>query len=148
VQEVPRHWNPAEVAAPVGKYSHLAEVPPGHRLLFISGQVGNTPDGRLVGPDASAQTQQALVNIETLLTSEGATPANILRLQSFVAGKFNLDGFRQGLSATYERWFPDGQGGYPGHSLLVVQALAGPDIWVEIEGWFTLPPHAASSQGV
>lgn len=139
--EVPRRWNPSAVAAPVGRYSHLAEVPAGHRLVFMSGQVGNLPDGRLVGTDPAAQTEQALANIETLLASEGAQPANLLRLQSFVAGTENLAGFRTALTAVYARWFPTDADAVPGHSLLVVEALASPEVLVEIEGWFTVPPR-------
>jgi 2-iminobutanoate/2-iminopropanoate deaminase len=138
--EVPRRWNPTAVADPVGRYSHLAEAPAGHRLIFISGQVGNLADGRLVGPDVGAQTGQALANIEALLASEGATPANLLRLQSFVVGSPNVEGFRAAFGDVYARWFPGAVGGYPGHSLLVVQALASSEIQVEIEGWFTVPP--------
>ena len=42
-----RTSNPATVAPPVGAYSHAVEVPPGSRLLYIAGQVGNLPDGSL-----------------------------------------------------------------------------------------------------
>ena len=44
-----RH-TPASVAAPFGPYSHAVEVPEGSRLLYISGEVGVLPDGRV--PDA------------------------------------------------------------------------------------------------
>ncbi len=37
--------NPAEIAPPVGAYSHAIEVPTGARTLHIAGQVGITPDG-------------------------------------------------------------------------------------------------------
>ena len=143
---VPRRWNPESVAPPVGRYSHLAEVPAGHRLVFVSGQVGNLAAGRLAGPDVATQTTQALANIEALLASEAATPASILRLQSFGVGSTNIEGFRAAFGEVYARWYPDGAG-YPGHSLLVVQALASPEIQVEIEGWFTLPRVRSESGG-
>lgn len=144
---VPRRWNPAEVAPPVGSYSHLAEVPPGHRLVFIAGQVGNKLDGSLAGDDIDGQTRQALSNIELLLTAAGATPANLLRLQSFLVDSGDISGFRQELVAAYSRWFAGSEQGFPGHTLLVVQALASPTLRVEIEGWFTLPPADEPAQG-
>ncbi|MEV5536254.1 hypothetical protein AB0L13_05300 [Saccharopolyspora shandongensis] len=33
-----KRWNPAGVAPPIGRYSHLARVPAGHEHLIISGQ--------------------------------------------------------------------------------------------------------------
>lgn len=138
--DVPRRWNPPAVAPPLGRYSHLVEVPTGHRLVFVSGQVGNLPDGRMAGPDVVSQTEQALANVEALLASEGATPAHLVRLQSFLAGPEHLAGFRDALASVYARWFPGASDGFPGHSLLVVQALAGPEICVEVEGWFAVPP--------
>ncbi len=143
----PRRWSPRAVAAPLGSYSHLAEAPAGHRLVSISGQVGNSRDGGLAGEDIVVQTRQALVNIEALLTASGVTPANLLRLRSFVVGADNLVGFRQELSAAYARWFSDSAHGFPGHTLLVVQALANPALLVEIEGWFTLPPDHEVPEG-
>lgn len=145
--DVPHRWNPTQVAPPLGGYSHLVEVPAGHRLVFISGQVGNTPDGGMAGDDIVGQTRQALANIESLLDASGATPANLVRLQSFLVGPESVTGFREELLAAYARWFPGEQHEYPGHTLLVVQALASPALLVEIEGWFSLPPDDDSSQG-
>ena len=134
----PRRWSPSTVASPIGRYSHLVEVPAGSRLIFISGQVGNLPDGEMVGTDVTSQTERALANIEALLTGEGAGPEHLVRLQSFVAGPSNIDGFRTGYAATLDRWFGGRDARPPGHTLLVVPALARPDILVEIEGWFSI----------
>jgi enamine deaminase RidA (YjgF/YER057c/UK114 family) len=133
-----RRWSPTTVAPPLGTYNHLAEVPPGHRLVFVSGQVGVLPDGSLAGTDPQSQTQQALSNIQALLATEGAAPSDLLRLMSFVVGRESVEGFRTGLTKTYEQWFPEGTG-FPGHSLLIVQGLARPELVVEIEAWFTVP---------
>jgi enamine deaminase RidA (YjgF/YER057c/UK114 family) len=125
----------------------LAEVPAGHRLVFISGQVGNTVGGNVAGGGIAEQTRQALANIEALLNAAGATPANLVRLQSFMVSADSIPGFRQELVAAYTRWFAGTEQGYPGHTLLVVQALASPALLVEIEGWFTLPPPDEPRQG-
>ena len=66
-----RKANPPTVAKPVAAYSHVAEVPPGTRLLYLAGQVGNRPDGSL--PESvDDQAAQALENIRLILAAEGA----------------------------------------------------------------------------
>lgn len=127
-----RHWNPAGVPDPIGKYSHLTRVPPGSALLFVSGQVGNDRQGRIPG-DAYEQTLLAFGNVEALLASEGLRPAHLVRLLSFVAGVDALPGYYAARDEVYARWFPVGE--YPGHSLAVVAALAAPGLAVELEGW-------------
>lgn len=131
--------NPDAVAAPIGKYSHLTRVPEGRGLLFIAGQVGNDASGA-IPDDAYSQTRATLRNIETLLRSEGLVPRDLIRLLSFVAGAESLPGYYVARDEVYAEWFPGGD--YPGHSLAVVQALAGPTLAVEIEGWAARRPEA------
>ncbi|MGI8868660.1 MAG: RidA family protein [Mycobacteriales bacterium] len=155
----PKRTNPDVVAAPLGRYSHLVEVPPGHRLCFISGQVGVRPDGSLAGVEVAAQAEAALANIDALLGAAGATPDQLIRLQSFVVGRENLPGFRTALGVAYDRWYaavnaerqpteagPPEPNGPPGHTLLVVAGLAAPELLVEIEAWFAVPPEPARRQ--
>jgi enamine deaminase RidA (YjgF/YER057c/UK114 family) len=81
-----RKANPPTVAKPVAAYSHVAEVPPGTRLLYLAGQVGNRPDGTL--PEAvEDQAVQALENIRLILAAEGARPQDIAKLTFYVAAK-------------------------------------------------------------
>ena len=138
-----RRWNPTEIAPPIGKYSHLAEGPSGHRLIFVSGQVGNLPDGTLAGPGAVEQTRQVFANLEALLAHLGVTPGHIVKLLTFVAGTEHLPGFGAARDEVFARWYPDG--GYPGHSLAVVAALAGPDLAVEMEAVVAVPDSGESA---
>ncbi|MDW6064276.1 RidA family protein [Streptomyces sp. FXJ1.4098] len=128
--------NPATLAAPVGKYSHLAAPPEGHRLVWISGQVGNEPDGH-VPADAEQQTELVFANIRRLLEDLGVGPAQVLRLLTFVAGTDSLPGWSAARDRVYADWYPDGL--YPAHSLAVVTALARPDLLVETEGVVAVP---------
>jgi 2-iminobutanoate/2-iminopropanoate deaminase len=130
-------WNPDSVAMPIGRYSHLSEVPPGHRLIFVSGQIGTDTDGVLAGPDAESQTGQAFANLERLLQSVDGTPEHIAKILTFVAGTECLPGFYAARDATFERWYPDGSP--PAHSLAVVSALASPELLVEIEAVLAVP---------
>lgn len=132
-------WNPPGVAAPIGRYSHLARPGDGATLVAFSGQVGNLPDGTVVA-GVEGQTLQAFRNIAALLEAVGATPADLVRLLTFVAGDENLPGFAKARDGVFARWFPAADP--PVHSLAVVSALAAPDLVVEIEGWVAVPPEA------
>jgi 2-iminobutanoate/2-iminopropanoate deaminase len=121
----PHRWSPADVAPPIGRYSHLAAAPAGSELIFISGQVGS-------GDDAYAQTRQALLSITALLDTLGEGPHTLVKLLTFVAGADHLAGFYRARDALFDEWFPDGD--VPAHSLAVVAALAQPHLLVEIEG--------------
>ncbi|WP_101783768.1 RidA family protein [Nonomuraea indica] len=133
-------WSPAGVGAPVAQYSHLASVPASHGLLFISGQVGVREDGVLSGPDAESQTRQAFANIGALLAAAGAEPRHLVKLFTMVAGTEHLPGCRAARTEVFKDWFPDK--GWPAHSLIVVSALAAPEIVVEVEAVAAIPPAA------
>ncbi|MFI7044922.1 RidA family protein [Streptosporangium sandarakinum] len=135
-----RRWNPDVVAAPTGRYSHLATVPEGHELVMISGQLGVLPDGTLVGPDAESQARQVYANIELLLESIGATPAHLVKVFTMVAGTEHLPGCRAAMGEAFGRWFPDGD--WPAQSLAVVAALAAPELAVEVEAVAAVPRAA------
>jgi 2-iminobutanoate/2-iminopropanoate deaminase len=135
-EQTPRRWNPDVIAPPIGKYSHLTQVPANSSLLFIAGQVGNDANGE-IAPDAYGQTVRTFANIEALLDSAGLRPVDLVRLLSFVSGTESLPGYYQARDETYARWFPTGD--FPGHSLAVVAALANPSLFVELEGWAAIP---------
>jgi 2-iminobutanoate/2-iminopropanoate deaminase len=132
-----RRWNPPGIAPPIGQYSHLAAVPADHELIFISGQVGVREDGTLAGPDAESQTREAFANIERLLKSLDAEPENLVKLTTLVAAPEHLTGSRTAREEVFANWYPEGD--WPAHTLMVVAALANPDLTVEIEGMVAVP---------
>jgi 2-iminobutanoate/2-iminopropanoate deaminase len=134
-----RRWSPDGVAPPIGQYSHLAAVPADHELVFVSGQVGVAEDGTLAGLDARSQTRQAFANIGRLLDALGAGPEHLVKLLTLVAGAEHLDGSRLAREEVFAAWYPDG--GWPAHSLMVVAALAKPELTVEIEAVVAVPPR-------
>ena len=81
--------NPDGVAAPIGRYSHLAVIPAGTDLLYLAGQVGMMPDGS-VPDDATAQYIQALRNILAILASEGCDARHIVKLNTFLVEPLDL----------------------------------------------------------
>jgi enamine deaminase RidA (YjgF/YER057c/UK114 family) len=75
--------NPDTVAAPLGRYTHAVEVPPGAGLLFLSGQVPVAPDGTTPTTLAD-QADQVYANIAAILAARGVPTSNIVKLTTFV----------------------------------------------------------------
>jgi enamine deaminase RidA (YjgF/YER057c/UK114 family) len=74
--------NPDTVAAPLGRYTHVVEVPAGASLVFVSGQVPVARDGT-VAETLAAQADQVYANIVAILAAKGIPPSNIVKLQTF-----------------------------------------------------------------
>ncbi|QUQ68859.1 RidA family protein [Kutzneria sp. CA-103260] len=132
-----KRWTPSLIGPPVGQYSHLAMAPANRDMLFIAGQVGTLPDGSLAGLDAEAQSRQIHDNIEALLRSAGGSPADLVKIFTMVAGSEHVAGTRAGRIEHFARWFPGGD--WPTQSLIVVSALAAPEIVVEVEAIAAIP---------
>ena len=128
---LPTHTNPDTVAPPIGAYSHVAIVPPGAQLIALAGQVGNAPDGSL--PDTpEEQFENALRNIVRLLESQGATPAHLVKLNSYLVRPMDL----AGVAATRKAILGDVR---PASTLVYVPRLAAEHYLVEIEAWAVKP---------
>lgn len=113
-----------DLPKPVGPYS------PGmgfERLVFVSGQGATVPaTGRLAGPDAAAQTEQCLRNVETILRAAGSDLQHVLR-----CGVFLLDMNEFGeMNRVYERMFA---GHKPARTTIQAAALPGDGLRVEID---------------
>ena len=116
--------NPKTVAL-AGKYSLGAEVPPGARVLFVSGQVGLDSRGKL-HPTFEKQAIQAWKNIGQVLKSAGMGYKDIVKITSFITDGRYLMANR----AARDQFITEP---YPAATLLVVQGLADPAMLVEIE---------------
>ena len=106
-------------------YSQAVETKAVQRTLFIAGQVGVGPDGKVPGGIA-AQTRNALDNLVAVLAAGGMTPANIVKFTIFLTDAANIDAFGAEAASTLPQ--PP-----PAATLLVVKALASPEMLVEIE---------------
>ncbi|TMJ27858.1 MAG: RidA family protein [Alphaproteobacteria bacterium] len=117
--------NPKTVAL-AGKYSLGAEVPPGARVLYVSGQVGLDSKGKLQ-PTFEKQAVQAWKNIGQVLKAAGMGYRDIVKLTSFIT-----DGRYVAANRAARDQFITSDP-YPASTLLVVQGLADPAMLVEIE---------------
>ncbi len=109
-----------------GKYSLAAEVPAGTKLLFVSGQVGTAPDGKLP-PSIEAQCEQAWKNIGEVLKEAGMTYKDIVKMTTFLTDSRFISAMRGARDAVLTA------APYPSSTLLIVQGLAAPAMLVEIE---------------
>src|SRR3954468_25080956 len=74
--------NPPELMKPVG-FAHGYEVR-GGRLLFLAGQVAFDKEGNIVGRgDILAQFKQVCENLKTVVTAQGGTMQDIVKLNIF-----------------------------------------------------------------
>jgi enamine deaminase RidA (YjgF/YER057c/UK114 family) len=106
-------------------------------VVVLSGQVAVDGDGNIVGRnDLKAQTRQVFRNIETILTSAGASFSNVVKLTTF----FTVDITNPKLVADYFdvrlQFFGDHR---PASTGVQVVALAFPDLLLEVEAIAYLP---------
>ena len=124
--------DPPNGPPPAASYRHLAVVPAGRRLLVLAGQIGNLSDGTIV-EGLEAQFEQALVNINTIVASEGGTSEDIARITVFLVEKPARLGFAREVG---KKHFPAGP---PAMSWVYVAGLFRPDVKVEIEAIAAVP---------
>ncbi|MCS6965369.1 MAG: Rid family detoxifying hydrolase [Candidatus Kapabacteria bacterium] len=67
---------------PIGPY--VQGVLAQGKLLFISGQIGLTPEGDMVAADIRSQTRQSLENIRAILASVGAGLEHVVKTTIFL----------------------------------------------------------------
>jgi 2-iminobutanoate/2-iminopropanoate deaminase len=116
--------NPPTVRAPTG-YTHGVLVTAPARRLIMSGQIGIRPDG--VIPDAPQdQIAQAFANLRAVLEAHDMTPANVVKVTTFLTNRDWLAAYRAARSA----FFPTEP---PASTLLFVAGLADPALHFEIE---------------
>lgn len=106
-------------------YSQAVEATGMQRMLFVSGQVGVGPDGR-VAEGIEAQARQAIANLHAVLAEAGMDNTNIVKSTIFLTDESLLPGFMAAGSGT----LPSPP---PATTLLIVKGLASPELLVEIE---------------
>lgn len=124
-----KHINPNTLLTPRG-YSHVVTVEGAGKLVFISGQVAVDKEGKIVGQgDLKAQIKKAAENLVAALASVGATPADIVKTNTYIVNYSQSDyaAMREARSVL----FPSGEP--PASTLIGVKSLAINGLLVEIE---------------
>jgi enamine deaminase RidA (YjgF/YER057c/UK114 family) len=102
--------------------------------VFVRGQVGQDLDTAVsigIG-DAAAQAEQAMRNVQTLLTEAGARLEHICKITIYLTDPR----FREAVYRTVGRWL---KGVYPVSTGIVVSALARPEWLVEVDVIAVIP---------
>jgi enamine deaminase RidA (YjgF/YER057c/UK114 family) len=122
-----QHINPSNVGAP-NMYTHVV-ASEGGKTLYISGQIGMDAAGKVAGPDLMSQGEQVFQNIKACLESAGATFADVVKFTTFVVNYKPED--RATITALRQKYIPSTNP--PASTLVGVQALALPELLIEIE---------------
>jgi 2-iminobutanoate/2-iminopropanoate deaminase len=122
---MPNRLNPPSICAPLGAYTHGIEIPPGARVIHVSGQVGMRPDGR-VAEGIEAQLACAWQNILAILAASNMAAADIVKVTTYLtrAEDFKV---HPRIRAQY---LGDAR---PTATAVCVSALAAPEFLCEIE---------------
>jgi enamine deaminase RidA (YjgF/YER057c/UK114 family) len=121
-------------------FSHGTVVDGPARLVFLAGQVAfdrHGPDRRLVGVgDPAAQTRQAIENIRTLLRQAGGDLEHVVEMTVYATSAALMEP----AGRVAQEYFSDP---LPAQSYIVVQALARPELLVEIRAIAAIPVRPA-----
>jgi enamine deaminase RidA (YjgF/YER057c/UK114 family) len=102
------------------------QVSRGGGLLFVIGMVGRAADGTPVEGGIRAQTRRSLERIEEVLTGEGKTRADIVRLRFYVVDMRRWPDARDEIEA----FFGDA---IPPSTAVGVTELVEPELVIEID---------------
>src|SRR6516162_1910758 len=109
-----RHMTPPGIRPPFARYSYGVEIPPGHRILVCSGQLGIGPDDH-VPATIEEQTHLCFRNI-----------AAVVRINSFVVSREHLKGYM----SVRDLYIGDPP---PASTLMIVSGFSRPEFLVEVE---------------
>jgi enamine deaminase RidA (YjgF/YER057c/UK114 family) len=86
-----RFLNPSTMP-PTRGYTHLVEAHSPSRTVYISGQLGMTPDGKFAGApgDFRAQAEQCFANLKLALAEVGATFDHVVKMTAFFVDMAHL----------------------------------------------------------
>ena len=73
------------------------------RMIFVAGQVGWDAQEQFRTDDLVGQVEQALTNIVGILKEAGATPANIVRMNWYLADKVEYNARLAEIGAVYRK---------------------------------------------
>ena len=128
-----RFINPEGLVRPAA-YTQLVEVAGASRMVYVSGQLGTTSDGKLAGADFRAQAEQVFANLETALAAVGASFADVVKINSFLADIGHLPFLREVRARHLDA------AALPASTTIAVSGFALPGALLEVEAVAVVPP--------
>jgi enamine deaminase RidA (YjgF/YER057c/UK114 family) len=124
-------YNPEELGAPIGQYTHVTRVK-ASEFLFLAGMLSGDSSGNVIGEgDFDAQTRQVFRNVEAALKSAGASWANVVQFTTYLVHSQDIPKFMAFRLREFPKMFPDGK--YPPNTLLIVDRLVKESFLVEVQ---------------
>jgi enamine deaminase RidA (YjgF/YER057c/UK114 family) len=121
--------NPPGWKSPIG-YSN-AMLATGGRILFLAGQVAFDAEQNVVGEgDLTAQFEQVMKNLQTVVETAGGALTDIARMTIFVQDKDDYIARGRKIGGIYRAFFGDH---YPAMTLVEIARFYEPGILLEIE---------------
>lgn len=140
-QPAPRFVNPAALSAPHG-YSHVALIPSGSRVVYISGQVPLDKDGKLVGAgDFRLQAEQVFTNLKLAVSEVGGTFADVVKLNFYVRDVSHLPELRGVRDRYVNTAHP------PASTLVEIRGLFREDVLLEVEAVAVIRERSKGKRG-
>ncbi len=95
--------------------------------VYVAGQVARDVNGNLVAPnDAAGQARQVYHNLGRVLEAAGAKPEHVVKVTTYLVDSADS----KAVSEVRLEFFGDHR---PPHTGLIVAALGGPEVKVEVE---------------
>ena len=113
----------------IGPYSQATQA---NGFLFISGQLGVTPQGEFAGTDVSSQANRSLQNLEAILTEAGLGFESVVKTTIFLADMADFAAVNKIYADYYKQ-------PYPARSTVAVKTLPKGGL-VEIEAIAAMKP--------
>jgi enamine deaminase RidA (YjgF/YER057c/UK114 family) len=124
-----RFSSPATMPKPRG-YSNVVEA--SGRLVFIAGQLGYTPDGKIAS-DFRGQTTQAFENLKAALADAGGDFSQVVKVTSYFVDMDDLPTYFEVRDRYVNTAAP------PASTAVQIVRLARPEAVFEIEAIAVLP---------
>lgn len=126
----PHIIEPKNSPKPVGPYSHAVRV---GDLLYCSGQIPLTKEGKMVEGGITEQTRQVLNNVSAILQDQSLTCDNVIKATVFMT---DLAEFGE-MNNVYAEFF---QKNFPARSTIQVAALPrGARVEIEVIACYPTP---------
>jgi len=120
-----KHITPPGIRAPFARYSYGVEIPPGHRILVCSGQLGISAADQ-VPPTIEEQTHLCFRNVGVVLEAAGFAFSDVVRINAFVVSREHLKGYM----SVRDLYIADPP---PASTLMIVSGFSRPEFLVEVE---------------
>lgn len=105
-------------------------------LVFVGGQIGWNSDQAFQSDDFIAQTRQALMNVQAVLSCAGAGPEHMVRMTWYIVDRVEYNARLRELGAVYREVMGKH---FPAMTCVEVSALVEAQAKVEIEVTAVLP---------